>query len=168
MQRAIQAMIDQWFNIGKVIPKNPQTWNASQVLKQYFTTLQGQCIESEVIKAMKSRITRRVAKTIRDEKQEKKLLLDIENTFSISTTPTKKEKRVASSKLEGEIKKTKTIAEEYNKLKSMASGLRKKSETYVQKYGSLEPPPEIVLDPLLTDDGDEEEDLSLGFGSGEE
>ncbi|KAH7336086.1 hypothetical protein BKA65DRAFT_479006 [Rhexocercosporidium sp. MPI-PUGE-AT-0058] len=133
MQRVIQAMIDKWFDIGKVMPENPQTWKASEELEKYCATLQGQCIEADAIKEMKGMITRQVARTLRDEQQEQKLLDDIEKNFSISTTPTKKQKRVASSKLEGEIKKAKMIHSEYNKLKAMASGIRKKSETYIPK-----------------------------------
>ena len=61
----------------------------------------------------------------------------------------KKFKCVASADLSPEAKKAKLMQKDWTKLNNMAYGVRKLSETYVEKYGELEEPPEIRHDPTL-------------------
>ncbi|MCJ1387104.1 hypothetical protein MMC17_010233 [Xylographa soralifera] len=138
----IEDMIDRWFIRGEESPDNVQMWGKTDRLLDDYRKLNGGGIIADVYKEMSTAIASA------EDNKAKELSKDLEDGFGLSLGK-KKVKRVASADLSPEGKKVKVMQKDWTRLNNMAYGIRKLSETYVEKYGELEEPPEIRQDPNL-------------------
>jgi hypothetical protein len=148
MSKLLQGMMDRWFIPNKKDPDNLQLWKPTEELEARYNELQDQVSEGDIYKKMVQKITVDVAKRLNNEAQEKGLVEKLNENFGLASG-NKKVKRVASAQLQEEVKRAKTMEQEWKKLMNMADGIRKVSDTYVEKYGALDRPPTVVHDPLL-------------------
>ena len=140
--------LPRWFIPNERDPDNLQLWQPTEELKARYEELQDGGIEGDIYKKMVQKITTDVAKRFKDAEQERGLVEKIEINFGL-TSGNKKMKRVASAQLQAEVKRAKLMERDWKKLMDMGDGIRKVSDTYVEKYGALERPPTVIHDPNL-------------------
>ncbi|KAI9739570.1 MAG: hypothetical protein M1834_006288 [Cirrosporium novae-zelandiae] len=152
MSKILLHMVDCWFVRSEDDPDNKEMWTPTEEIKACYKCLRNTKNEGETAKRIIQEINLSLAKKIKSEKQDKDFMEFAESDFEITpSTQTAKQatKRVASMDLQSEVKKAKTMATEWKRLLNMATGIRTLSETYVQKYGVLAGPPNIVYDRTL-------------------
>jgi hypothetical protein len=148
MSTLLQGMIDRWFIPDEDDPDNIQLWTPTEELRARYKELRDKGMKGDIYKKMMQRITITVAKRLKDEAQEKGLVKELETNFGL-TSGNPKVKRVASAQLQEERKRAKVMELDWVKLMNMADGIRKISDTYVEKYGALKRPLTVVHDPTL-------------------
>ena len=144
----IEDMINRWFIRDQEFPDNIQMWVPTGRLLDDYKKLNGDGVVADIYKEMSKQIVSDVVRKLKEETSAKALSKDLEDGFGLSLGK-KKVKRVASADLSPEAKKAKAMQKDWTKLNNMAYGLRKLSETYIDRYGGLEEPPEIRHDPTL-------------------
>ena len=152
LSKALKQIIDKWFVRHKVDPDNYQLWTPTAELSQMYMDLSTAAVTGSkdplIYKAMIKVITNDVAKILKAEKEAKILSGEIAAEFGI-TGAKKTHKRVSSTELEAERKKSQKMGEDWTKLTKMAGNARKFSDTYKLNYGELQPPPDLIEDPSL-------------------
>lgn len=148
MLQLIEAIINLWFDRDPDYPEDYETWSSNETLRQLRNELRGPCKEADVNKGISHEIQKALRKTLREAEQERGLVDMLNQNFGLLSGG-KRVKRVASTKLEAERERTKKMKRDWDKIKGMAAGIRKMSETYILTYGELAAPPEVVLDPSM-------------------
>lgn len=123
-------------------------WTPSAELKEFHRELKGSRSEGELNKEMSDAIMASLRRRLRESEQEKEMVSMIRNEFGLVNAE-KMTKRVASSELKVETDHNKKMRKDWDKIMNMVHGTRRMSDRYLEAYGKLGAPPEIVLDPSL-------------------
>ncbi|KAI9769444.1 MAG: hypothetical protein M1839_003658 [Geoglossum umbratile] len=152
MMRLLETIINEWFNRDQDEPDNYQLWTPTEKLITYYKSLRGPNPRDEVSlqKEMTSAIEKGVRKRLREAEKEKEIVETMSEEFGLISGQ-KKTKRVSSSQLQLESDRAKRMKVEWDKLMNLAHRVRKISDTYLENFGELGAPPEIVVDPSLDD-----------------
>jgi len=152
MIKLLETIIDLWFDRDQDDPDNYQMWTPTEELKDFYKSLRGPNPQDEVSvqKIMSTAIVKAVQKRLREAEQEKEIVEKLSKEFGL-VSGQKKVKRVASSQLQAERDRAKLMKGDWVKIMNLVQGVRKISDTYLQNYGELDTPPEIVVDPSLED-----------------
>lgn len=150
MLNLIETMIQLWFDRDSEDFDNIQMWTPSAELKEFHRELKGSRSEGELNKEMSNAIMTSFRRRLRESEEEKEMVSMIRNEFGLVNME-KKTKRVASSELKMETAHNKKMKKDWGKIMNMVHGTRKMSDRYLEAYGELGAPPEIVLDPSLDD-----------------
>lgn len=150
MLNLIETMIQLWFDRDSEDFDNIQMWTPSAELKEFHRELKGSRCEGELNKEMSNAIMTSFRRRLRESEEEKEMVSMIRNEFGLVNME-KKTKRVASSELKMETDHNKKMKKDWEKIMNMVHGTRKMSDRYLEAYGELGAPPEIVLDPSLDD-----------------
>lgn len=149
MIKLLEAIIDHWFSRYPDDPDNWEMWEPTPELWDYYKSLKGPNPKDEatVQKEISATIIEVIRKRRRDAQQDKEVIEAVSEAFGLDTG--RKIKRVASSQLEAESDRVKRIKRDWDKIMNLAFNVRKISDTYLDEYGELCGPPEIVVDPSL-------------------
>lgn len=150
MLKLIESMIQLWFDRDPEDFDNVQMWTPSAELKEFHRELKGSRNEEKLNKEMSHTIMTSFRRRLRELEEEREMVSMIRNEFGLVKVG-KKTKRVASSELKVETDHNKKMKKDWNRIMNMVHGYRKMSDRYLEAYGELGAPPEIVLDPSLDD-----------------
>jgi hypothetical protein len=145
LKSIIITMIKQWFTLPE--PEditNTEAWIPSHTLLEYRKKLRGESTISEADLA--KRVTKSVIQGIRQrrkELRERELVKEL-RTFKLAEP--KRIKRVASSNLEVEKERAKKQKKDWARLTNLAYRIQELSQEYINSYGELEVPAELVED----------------------
>ena len=148
MLKLIETIIKLWFDRDPEDFDNVQMWTPSAELKKFHRELKGSRSEGELNKKMSNAIMTSFRRRLRESEQEMEMVSTIKNEFGLVNAG-KKTKRVASTELKVETDRNKKMKRDWDKIMNMVHGTRRMSDRYLEAYGELGAPPEIVLDPSL-------------------
>ncbi|KAI9761716.1 MAG: hypothetical protein M1840_001720 [Geoglossum simile] len=153
MMKLLETIIDHWYNRNKAYPDKYQLWTPTDALVNHFESLQGPNPKDEVTlqKEFSAAIEKDVRKRLREAEKERGAAKMISEDFGL-VSGQKTTKRIASSQLQAETDRAKRMKVEWDKLMNLAHRVRKISDAYLENFGELSGPPEIVVDPSLDED----------------
>ena len=151
MQQLISTVIDLWFT-RETNEDQYERWVPTKRLHDMMESY-AKIGPSESISRWKTAIedvTKALRKRLRDDQNVKDRAADFNETFQL-LVGNKNRKRVASSQLDYEIERVQKRGKQWSKIVSLMENTRKMSDSYIEEWGELTPPPVIVHDPCLDD-----------------